>query len=213
MESRSPSSRPSKPFLVGLAGGSASGKSTFARALIGALNQAGPALTVELFSTDAYFLTHDRVPTFFSPALARTVPDYNRPDSLDAEAFLRDLDERCASPDAPDALIIEGLMILHLPEIRERCDLRLFVELDADQRALRRMVRNLGTYNDPLGGINTASDIANYFLESAKVGHERYVEPSRKFADFIIRGDGDFERIARLAAGMVLARGRLDEER
>lgn len=205
MESHPQSQKHSRPFLVGLAGGSASGKSTFARAITSVLK---PVLTVEVFSTDGYFYGRDRIPTFLSPTLGRVLPDYNRPDSLDADSFLRDLDARCARPDAPEVLIVEGLMILHLPEIRERCDLRLFIELDADQRALRRMVRNLGTTNDPLGGVNTAGEIASYFLESAKVGHERYVEPPRKHADFILRGDGDFERAARLAAGMIAAADR-----
>ena len=193
----------SRMFVVGLAGGSASGKSTFSNALVTLLNTADPSLRVELISTDSYFLPNDRIPTFFSPTQARAMPDYNRPDSLDMAEFFRDMDQRCTSPQAPDVLIVEGLMVLHLPEIRERCDLRLFVELDADQRALRRMLRNLDTHNDPIGGINTADCIANYFLESAKVGHDRYVEPSRKYADFILRGDGDFIRTSKMVAGLI----------
>ncbi len=193
--------RPS--FLIGLAGGSASGKSTFAGALVAALRAARPALVVEKISTDDYFLPNETMPSFYSPTRGASLPDYNRPDSLDAAALLRDLDARRAAPTCPDILLIEGLMVLHLPEIRERLDLRLFIELDADQRALRRLVRNLGQQYDPLDD-NSAQAIANYFLESAKVGHEKYVEPSRRCADLILRGDGDFRRIAPMVAVMVV---------
>ena len=97
-------------------------------------------------------------------------------------------------------------MVLHIPELLQRLDLRLFIELDADQRALRRLMRNIGHNHDPYDD-NSPQSIANYFLESAKVGHEKYVEPSRRCADLILRGDGDFTRtapmVAMLVAGMV----------
>jgi uridine kinase len=191
-------------FLIGLAGGSASGKSTFTGSLIDALRSAHPALIVEKISTDDYFLPHERMPSFYSPTRGLELPDYNHPDSLDAAALLRDIAKRCTAPASPDVLLIEGLMVLHLTKIREQLDLRLFIELDPDQRALRRLVRNLGHTYDPLDD-NSAGSIANYFLESAKVGHEKYVEPSRRCADFIFRGDGDFGRTAPMIALLIVA--------
>ncbi len=189
-------------FLIGLAGGSASGKSTFAAALVESLRAGAPPLSVAIISTDAYFLPHTVIPRFHSPTRGEMLPDYNRPDSIDTAGLLRDLDGRKAAPGCPDVLMIEGLMVLHIPEIRQQLDLRLFIELDADQRALRRLVRNLGHTYDPLSD-HSAESIANYFLESAKVGHEAYVEPSRRYADFILRGDGDFSRTAQMMAKMV----------
>jgi len=200
---------PRSSFLIGLAGGSASGKSTFAAALVEALQIVRPAIMVEKISTDDYFLPNETMPSFFSPTRGMAMPDYNRPDSLDAAALLRDLNARRAASNCPDVLLVEGLMVLHLREICERLDLRLFMELDADQRALRRIVRNLGNSYDPQND-NSAQSIANYFLESAKVGHEKYVEPSKGHADLILRGDGDFMRTARMLAWMVV--GMLDEK-
>lgn len=194
-------------LFTGIAGGSASGKSAFTRALTRVLS-AAPAVSTEVLSTDAYFLPHDRIPRFYSPTRSMSLPDYNRPDSIDLPLLLADIDARAGAANAPRVLLIEGLMVLHLPEIRERLGLRLFIELDADQRALRRLVRNLSTQNDPLDGINTPETIASYFIESAKVGHERYVEPSRKFADLILRGDGDFHRSAGMVAAVI--RGMLE---
>jgi uridine kinase len=198
-------------YLVGLAGGSASGKSTLSRALAGALSLP-PALSVAVFSTDAYFLPHDRIPRFYSPTRQREMVDYNRPDSLDLPRLLADLETRRADPDPPDVLVLEGLMVLHHPEIRQALDLRVFVELDADQRALRRMVRNLEHGGDPLDGINTPETIAGYFLESAKVGHERWVEPSRAHADLVLRGDGDSARAARFLAAIIRAERNQDSK-
>jgi uridine kinase len=89
-------------------------------------------------------------------------------------------------------------MVLHAPEIRELLDLRVFVELDADLRALRRMLRNMERGQEP-------KFIAEYYIESARVGHERFVEPSKLYADFILRGDTDFERAANLLAAEIYA--------
>jgi uridine kinase len=93
-------------------------------------------------------------------------------------------------------------MVLYSPEIRTWLDLRLFVELDADTRALRRLVRNLGHQYDPIPE-HSAQSIANYYLESAKVGHARYIEPSRIYADLIVRGDADFARTAPMVAAVI----------
>jgi uridine kinase len=93
-------------------------------------------------------------------------------------------------------------MVLHIPAIRELLDLRLFVELDADARALRRLVRNMGHQYDPIPD-HSPQSIANYCLESAKVGHARYIEPSRVHADLILRGDADFGRVAPMVAALI----------
>jgi len=105
-------------------------------------------------------------------------------------------------------ILIEGLMVLHEAALRERCDLRLFIELDADERALRRMLRNM-----KVQAVSTDPNfIAAYYLESARVGHTRYIEPSRIHADFILRGDADFGRIAPMVARMIEEDGRLGTE-
>jgi uridine kinase len=185
-------------FVTGVAGGTASGKSTFSGALLSALE----GLVVERISTDDYFYGPAELPTFYSPSQGRDMPDCNRPDSIDCARLARDIDARRAAPDRPDVLVVEGLMVLHLPEIRQRLDLRLFVELEAEVRALRRLVRNLGHLYDPIAAPDAGS-IASYYLESARPGHERYVEPSRVHADWILRGDGDFTRLAGLVARVI----------
>jgi uridine kinase len=191
-----------RSLIVGIAGGSASGKSALTSALCQALTDLHPAMTLRVVHTDSYFKPGSpEMPTLVLSSGERS-PDYNRPDSIDLHQVAEDLDAISQAEDAPDVLIVEGLMVLHSEEIRERLDLRLFVELDADTRALRRLIRNLERPGDPISD-QGARSIATYYLESAKVGHERYVEPSCVHADLILRGDADFARIARMLAAVI----------
>ena len=188
-------------FIVGIAGGSASGKSTFTAALNGTLTTGESPLRVEVIGMDRYFYRDaENGPSLVSPSTGAVMPDNNHPGSADNARLVADLDARRAAPDAPDVIIVEGLMTLHVPEIRERLDLRLFIELDADVRALRRLLRGLKP-NDP----NSAPGIIRYYNECARVGHARYVEPSRVHADLILRGDADFARTAPLVARIIRA--------
>ena len=187
-----------RSLVVGIAGGSASGKTTFAAALVRALAAGEPPLRAETLGMDRYFYRGAAGgPTFVSPSTGDVLPDCNHPDSADNERLLADLDARRRADDAPDVLIVEGLMALCVPRIRERLDLRLFIELDADERALRRLLRNLSAANAD------AQRIVTYYRECARIGHARYVEPSRVYADLILRGDADFERTAPLVAAVI----------
>lgn len=187
-------------ILVGIAGGSASGKSTFARALQDAIGQRGATKRVEIIPTDRYF--HEdktQAPQFFFKYQGQSMFNWNHPDAIDNARLLADLDVRCSAADAPDVILLEGLMVLHEPLLRERCQLRLFIELDADARALRRLLRNMKN-----GPVNADPEfIAAYYLESARVGHARYIEPSRVYADLILRGDADFDRVAPIVAAAI----------
>jgi uridine kinase len=181
-------------FITGIAGGSASGKSTFAKALTETLATRAPDLTVQVISTDQHWRDRSGPPRFISPSSGEEVFNHNHPDALNTESLFAALDSAEA-----DVVLLEGLMILHLAAVRERIDLRLFLELDADERALRRMLR------DMQGGrsITDPQKIATYYRESARVGHAAYVEPSRVHADMILRGDGDFARTTDMIAAVI----------
>src|SRR5207237_7254707 len=131
-------------LIVGIAGGSAAGKSAFTAALNKTLTESDLPLRLEVFSMDRYFYRGATGgPTLVLPSSGQEMPDNNHPDSADNARLVADLDARGAAQDAPDVLVVEGLMALHVPMIRERTDLRLFIELDADVRALRRMLRDM----------------------------------------------------------------------
>lgn len=193
-----------RSFIVGIAGGSASGKSTFTKALAEALAGGEPSLSVQITNTDHYFRHREPDgPRIFVPGHGEHF-DFNRPNSADNARLIADLNRLSREEDAPAAILVEGLMVLHLPEVRELLDLRLFIELDADERALRRLLRNLGS-KSPVD-LEEAHWIADYYCASARVGHARYVEPSRVNADLIIRGDSDFARTAPMVAAIVRER-------
>lgn len=189
-----------RSVVVGIAGGSASGKTTFCNALAQELENGHPPYRVTVLGMDRYFYRGaPGGPTFISPTTGELLPNNNHPNSADNAKLVADIHRIGFAPDAPHVILVEGLMALHVPEIRECLDLRLFVELDADLRALRRLLR------DMQGGRGNTDPhwIASYYRECARVGHAAYVEPSRTHADIILRGDADFQRLAPLVAAVV----------
>lgn len=188
-----------RTLVVGMAGGSASGKTTFTKRLLEWF-EAQP-LRVELVNMDKYFYRgKDGGPTLVLPSTGEVMADNNHPNSADNARLVADMDARCSAEDAPEVFIVEGLMALAVEEIRSRLDVRIFMELEPDVRALRRMLRDME------GGRGNTDPrfIATYYLECARIGHGKYVEPSRANADLILRGDADFERTVPLVGGLIL---------
>ncbi|RYG65731.1 hypothetical protein EON80_16780 [bacterium] len=187
--------------VVGIAGGSASGKSTLAAALAQFLERQPSAPKVEVLSADRFYHRDmARGPVITSASFPEDQFNFNHPDALDVERLRESIKSRVAAEDAPNVLLIEGLMVLQIPSILALLDIRIFVELEADVRAVRRLMR------DMQGGRGNADPqfIANYYLECARVGHELFVEPSRIHADLIVRGDADSSRLIPLLASTIL---------
>ena len=188
---------------MGIAGGSASGKTTFVTELARTLAESASPPRTEVIGMDRYFYRgQNGGPTFTSPSTGETLPNNNVPGSADNAKLVLDLDALSISKDAPDVILLEGLMTLHVESIRARCDLKLFIDLEADLRAMRRMIRDMtGVRGNP-----DPVFISTYYRECARVGHAEYVEPSRAFADLILRGDSDFSRTAPFVADVILKR-------
>ncbi|MGI4792134.1 MAG: uridine kinase family protein [Janthinobacterium lividum] len=186
--------------VVGIAGCSAAGKTTFADALIAALEGSNPPRSAAVFHLDQYTWADKTAGPFFlfSPT-GEKLFNMNDPAAFDYPRLMTDMDARLAAGDRPDVLIIEGLMALHEPTLRHRLNLRLYVDLEADERVLRRMLRDMA------GGRMSRDPqfIADFYRESARIGQALYVEPSRIHADMILRGDGDFARLARLMTSVI----------
>ena len=163
---------------MGIAGGSCSGKSTFAKKVVDALASSGHSVVV--IGLDAFYTRDlDRGPTI-TLTDGTTVFDFNQPAAIDDAAATAAID---ASTDR--FVIVEGLFTLAIESIRSRLDYSVFIHLDADLRAIRRLLRDMKG-----GRASTDPEfIARYYIESARVGHAKYVEPSRAFADVEIIGD------------------------
>jgi uridine kinase len=162
-------------MIVGLAGGPGAGKTTLAVAL-------ADALGLPVLSVDGYLRARPRRVVVDG----RRIPDRNDPDNVDVPAVLRDL---AATGDA----VVEGHLVLALPALRERCDLRLWLDVPADVRLARKMLRQ-GAEPDP----PALADFARRYLGHGRDRFERYVAPSSVHADAVV--DGMLPLTAQLAA-------------
>ncbi len=178
-----------RPLIVGIAGGSASGKSTFAQALAERLE----GLEVRVMGMDAYFV-QDK-PLHKGPLSDREWPDFNQPASFHLDRLAADLDAMDGQ-----VVIVEGLLVLHDDEIRGRCDIRLFVDAPADERICRRLKRNMAKMN------LSFDEIAGYYLDSVRFRHQQFVEPSRWHADLVINGSILSENAVNAIADHIRAR-------
>ena len=169
-----------KPFVICIAGGSASGKSTFADKLESVLSYRN----IALFHMDAYFKPENERPAAVSPTNGKTYRDDNHPDSFRLEALLRDV--KNAAGTESGFVIVEGLLTLWYKPLRELADLKIFIDCRADERIVRRLKRNM------TWGL-TFDEIADVYLALVRFRHDEYVEPSREYADLVIDGSKPFD--------------------
>jgi uridine kinase len=210
----------SAPFVVGVAGGSGSGKTALCRALAGAL---GPA-RVAMLCHDAYYRDRSEL-----PAAERAALNYDVPDALDTPLFLEHLRAlRAGLPARPPrycfsthrrigedgvveprpVLLVEGILLLHDAEARRLLDLALFLDVPDEVRLARRMARDTSERG------RTRRSVLSQFEATVRGAHAAYVEPTKAFADLVLFNVGRADRVAERAAGVVreqLARRRVVE--
>lgn len=198
----------SKPFVVAVAGGSGSGKTTVARA-IGAALPAGTSVTLE---QDHYYRDRSEL-----PFEERVKVNYDHPDAIEFELLQHHVDELVARRpvdrpsydfaaharrpervhlDPAPIVIVEGILALALPEMRTRYDLKIFVDTDADIRLMRRIRRDLEERG------RSFSQVRAQYYETVRPMHLAFVEPSKRFADVIVPEGGT----NRVALDLILSR-------
>lgn len=160
-----------KSYIIGIAGGSASGKSTLAERLVSEFS----SYNTKLFAMDSYYKPESELPLAITEN-GKQYRDYNCPDSFELGQLKSDIQE---AKNNYDIIIIEGLLTLWDSDICNLCDLRVFVDCPADIRIVRRIKRNL-TWGLSL------EDITNVYLDLVRYRHEEFVEPSREKADVVI---------------------------
>jgi len=172
----------SKPYLIGIAGGSASGKSTFTEALITALD--GLALLV--IHMDSYFKPSEQRPYSTAPITGKQYVDDNHPLTMDLPKLVLDLDNAIFN-NQYEIIIVEGLLTLWDDDIFGKLDLKLFVDCRADERIVRRIKRNMGW------GL-TFDQISEVYLDLVRYRHDEYVETSKWRADIILNGSNPSDK-------------------
>jgi uridine kinase len=179
------------PILIAICGGSGSGKTFLSRALSLALPQ-----STAILSYDNYYKDQSHL-----PLLQRDLLNYDDPSVLDSELFLKHLSllRRGQAIDVPqydfashtrkqltrkfepaDIILVEGIMVLQNDELRKLLDIKVYVEADADERILRRVIRDVKERGRDVEGI------AEQYLTTVKPMHYLYVEPTRAKADIVI---------------------------
>jgi uridine kinase len=200
------------PLVVGIAGGSGSGKTCLAAALVDAL---GPE-RVALLCHDAYYRDRGAV----EPA-ARAAVDYDVPEALDQPLFLEHLralragrpvrpPTYCftthrrtghAAPLTPGAVVVvEGILLLWEPAVRAALDLSIYVDAPEDVRLARRVARDVAERG------RTAEGTLAQFRTTVRDAHRAYVEPTRAMADLVLGNTAPIERVVEVAAAVVLDR-------
>ncbi|MCL6631964.1 MAG: uridine kinase [Alicyclobacillus herbarius] len=184
-------------LILGIAGGTGSGKSTVAQAIVKELG----VDQVALLPQDAYYLDHPEL-TFAE----RSQLNYDHPHSFDTDLLITHLKElrqghRIEMPvydftehrrrpetqplDAKPVIILEGIHVLVDERIRAELDIRVFVDTDADVRVLRRVMRDIKERG------RTVESVCEQYLSTVKPMHDAFIEPSKRYADLIIPEGGE----------------------
>lgn len=190
-----------RPKVIGLAGGTGSGKTTVAKAL---LAEAGPGNAL-LLPQDAYYRAQGDM-----PFEARVLTNYDEPSAFDTELLVQHVDRLVAGEsverpvydfaqhDRSEAtltlapapiIIVEGILVLFDPHLRERMQLKVFVDAPPDERFIRRLERDVEER-----GRSAQSVIAQY-RRTVKPMHDLFVEPTKQYADLILP-EGGKNRVA-----------------
>ena len=164
---------PGSQIIIGLAGGSGSGKTSVAEKI-----QAGlPGRAVELIGLDRFFKPEEEMPRYWSDYHQAEQPHYNHPDSLRVDEMVA----FCRQISGFDVVLLDGHFCLYYPSMRRLMDVRCFVDVDLDEMFERRTQRNLaGGY----GG--SAENIWHYNRECVGPEYIRYLLPTRANADIVI---------------------------
>ncbi len=173
------------PICIGIGGGSGSGKSTVS----GLLTEGLQAVPVESIGLDRFFKPQDLMPTYSSLEHGEDRPDFNHPDSVDRSLMIEQcraaVDPTRSQPAATvEVVIIEGILALYYPELRELMHLRCYVTVELEEMLDRRMKRNIAA-----GYGGGPAEIAAYNRECVEPQHRRYNQPTAAMADLLIPND------------------------
>lgn len=185
-----------KPILITIAGGSASGKSTLVEKIVAKL----PSLDVTLIKHDDYYNDLSNM-----TLEERQKVNYDHPASLDNKLLINQLVKLlCNEPiDKPvydfiqhnrdtsteriiptKIIILEGILVLENPEVRNLSHVKVYIQADDDIRFIRRLVRDTNTRG------RSQESVINQYLTTVRPMHYKFVKPSMKFADVIISNEG-----------------------
>ena len=185
-----------RPIFIGITGGTGSGKSTIAKEIYRQFGEDCIAMIEQdsYYKDQSHLSMEDRVKT-----------NYDHPNAFDNNLLVSHLEsllnghsiqkpsydfsihnriEDTTKVEPKEIVIVEGILILEDPRIRELLDIKIYVDTDADVRIIRRMVRDINERG------RTMESVINQYLNVVKPMHNQFTEPTKKFADIIIPEGG-----------------------
>jgi uridine kinase len=186
-----------RPVIIGIAGGTGSGKTTVARAIYDRVGRD----RIEWISHDAYYRNFEGL----NPEEKHKI-NFDHPDSLESELLARHIDvlSKGAAVEIPiydftthsrktetqrveprKVIIVEGILVLAEAELRKRIDIKLFVDTPPDIRFVRRLMRDIRSRGRSL------ESVVEQYVTTVRPMHEEFVEPSKRYADLIIPEGGE----------------------
>jgi uridine kinase len=199
-----------RPFLIGVAGGTCSGKTTVSEKLA----ELAGGEHLALIKLDSYYVARSH-----EPLEVRARANYDHPDAFDWQLLNDHLAALTAGASVPvpvydythhdrsgdvrivrpaSIVVVEGILVLWEPQLRERFDLKVYIDTDPDIRLIRRLQR------DVVSRGRTPDSIIEQYLTTVRPAHDQFIEPSKRHADVIFPEGGMNEP----ALGMLLARVR-----
>ncbi|CAH1850704.1 uridine kinase [Convivina intestini] len=185
-----------KPLIIGITGGSGSGKTTVSRALLTRLATHHPVLLQQ----DSYYRDQSD-----KPMAERIKTNYDHPDSLENDLFVADLERlmRNQAIDVPvydyeqhtrsnqtvhvqptGVIIVDGVLLFNDVNVRNLLDLKVYVDTDDDIRFIRRLQRDTHERG------RTVEGVIEQYLATVKPMHNQFVEPTKRYADIIVPEGG-----------------------
>ena len=186
-----------RPVVIGIAGGTGSGKTTVARAIYDRVGKD----KIEWVSHDSYYRNFEGL----SPEERHHI-NFDHPDSLETELLARHLDVlvKGSAVEIPiydftthsrktdtqrveprKVIIVEGILVLYEAELRRRIDIKLYVDTPPDIRFVRRLMRDIKTRG------RSVESVIEQYVTTVRPMHEEFVEPSKRHADLIIPEGGE----------------------
>ena len=184
------------PIVIGIAGGSGSGKTTVAQEI---LNRVGPS-RIAFLQHDAYYKDLSGL-----PPTQRANVNFDHPNSLDTELLIRHIEslkngeqaeipiydfathsrtEKTFSVSPRGVILVEGILIFAESDLRDIFDVKIFVDTDGDLRFIRRLERDISERG------RTTDTVIKQYLSTVRPMHMDFVEPSKRYADLIIPEGG-----------------------
>ncbi len=202
----------SSPLVVGIAGGTASGKTTVARKVREALQ----GCRVAFIDQDSYYRDLSDL-----PLAERREVNFDHPDAFDTALLVQHLrelkagrgvdkpvynfktstrEQRTTRVEPGDVILIEGILVLHMQPVREELAVRIYVDAEDDVRIIRRLSRDINERGRDFDHV-----VAQY-LRHVRPMHMGFVEPSKHFADIIVPHGGDNTVAIEMLVGAVRSR-------